>query len=102
MITTADMSKWKSILPAGFTVKADGVVVGSDGTAVIVTGPSAKVIQTLLADVHTLLERSIDHDQMRMERDAAKDVSDYADDVMEALEKGCTCGAVNSIEISKS
>lgn len=101
MIDTTDFRKWKSLLPAGFTVKADGVVVGSDGTAVIVTGPSAKIVQTMLAEIHTVIDRSIDHDQMRMERDAAKDVSDYADDVMDALESTCTCGALNSIELSK-
>lgn len=101
MITPTDLSNWKATFPAGFTLKADGTIVGTDGTTVTVSGPAAHYIRAMLVDVHSVIERAIDHDQMQRERDAAKDVSDYADDVMEALEKGCTCGAIHSVEISK-
>jgi hypothetical protein len=97
MIHSSDLKSWLRLLPAGFSVGADGTIIGTDGTQITVTGPAAKTVGTLLLQVHEVIERAEDFDLMRKSCEVATDVAYHADDVMEHMLNNCTCGAKDGL-----
>jgi hypothetical protein len=97
MIESYYLKNWMRLLPAAFCVQPDGQILGTDGTVVTVMGPSAQVIEAVFRNLGELVDLAESRESMRVQLEVAKDVADHADDVVQLIEKSCTCGAKDGL-----